>query len=353
MEWNSLQATIAVIVFLIYLLLIIGKSIWFRTSSYIRFSRITETVRKGGSWRIYARKALPLVRLITIAFLLLALSGIRFGQELKRVAETGVAMHMLIDRSSSMGRKMLYDGQESNRLGVVKQVFTEFILGDEKGFKGRHGDMIALSSFAGFVEHNAPLTLDHVNLVDFARGIRLAQRIEDGTMIGDAIYSSALRMIASDKLLKEEEQLKENYKIASKLIILLTDGEQTRGGMSPIEAALFAKENGIKVYTIAIVDDSDYQEKNGFFGSFFSFGKRQVDTTLLEKVAELTGGQFAKADSGESLHTIYSSIDKLEKTEFTEHFTTYQEMFPLFVMLALGFLFMELIIRYLIAPKLP
>lgn len=353
MEFNSLNAIIAGAVLLVYMALLLFRHRWVGGTSFIRYSKIDDVLREGSSWRVQLHRLLPLIRVFVIVFLLLAIIRIRTGQDLQRYAESGVAMQMLVDRSSSMGRKMEFEGDEMSRLEVVKRVFSEFLLGDKEALLGRHGDMIALTSFAGFVEHNSPLTLDHENLIDFARGIKLASRIEDGTMIGDAIYSAALKMVAADEVLKEEERLRDGYKIESKVIILLTDGEQTRGGISPVDAAVFAKDNHIKIYTIAIVDESQFQKNDGIFGAFFSLGNRQVDTTLLEKVAEITGGKFAKASSGENLKEVYKSIDQLEKTEFSERFSRYKEMFPLFIKIALGLLILELIIRFLIAPKIP
>ncbi len=260
---------------------------------------------------------------------------------------------MIIDRSSSMLEPLDYEGEELDRLEVVKRVFKAFILGDRNQLAGRRNDMIGLTSFAGFVEENAPLTLDHNSLVNFARIIRPAARIEDGTMIGDAVYYAVLRLIAVDELLKKAGQKNNEYRVKSKVIILLTDGQQTQGGMNPITAAEFAKENNIKVYTIAITASDAYKRTDSVFGQFFSFGQGQVDTRVLEKTASITGGIFAKASSGEALLQIYQKIDALEKSRFEERFTTYKEHFKTFVYIALFLLLFEITLSQTVFRKIP
>lgn len=273
--------------------------------------------------------------------------------EIIRTSKEGIAVQMVIDRSSSMQEPLKYQGEELDRLEVVKRVFKEFVLGNKQELKGRSSDMIGLTSFAGFVEENAPLTLDHNTIVNFARTITPAVRIEDGTMIGDALYFATLRLISVDELLKKASEKNNDYKINSKIIILLTDGQQTKGGMNPAEAAKFSKENGIKIYTIAITSDSNYVRKDSLFGQFFSMANRQLDTTLLEQVAEITGGTFAKASSGEALVEIYQQIDLLEKSKFEEAFTTYKEQFPFFVFIGLGLLVLEIVLSQTIFRKIP
>ncbi|MBT4285715.1 MAG: VWA domain-containing protein [Deltaproteobacteria bacterium] len=180
-----------------------------------------------------------------------------------------------------------------------------------------------------------------------------AIKIEDGTMIGDALYYAVLRLVAVDELLKKAGKSEPDYHVKSKIIILLTDGQQTRGGMNPIEAANFAKENNIKIYTIAIADSELYQKNNTLLGQFFSLNPSQVDTRLIEEVAGITGGLFSKAKSGEGLIKIYEKINLLEKSKFEEKFTTYKEQFRLFVYLGLGLLVLELILSQTLFRKIP
>ena len=324
-----------------------------KQTAAIRFSNTKQLVSAGSGWRVRYRWIPKLLRLGTIILLLIAFAKPKMGLETVRTAKEGVAIQMVIDRSSSMQKSLEYKGTELDRLEVVKLVFQEFVLGNDTGLAGRGSDMIGLTSFAGFVEENAPLTLDHQSLVSFVRTIRPAIRMEDGTMIGDAIYYAILRLISVDHLLEKAGNRNHEYKVKSKIVILLTDGQQTRGGKDPLEAARFAGENNIKVYTIAIGGNQAYQKNSSIFGQFFSLGFQQMDTTIIERVAEITGGSFAKASSGEDLVKIYEQIDQLEKTSFEEKFTTFKEQFRVFVMAALILFLFEIILSQTLFRKIP
>jgi len=353
MKFDFFSSIVAGSIFLIFMVLFLVFRRSRQATAALRYSNIGQIQATGTSWKVNFRWLLPLLRISAIIFLLIAFARPQQGLEIIRTAKEGIAVQMVIDRSSSMKEPLKYQGEELDRLEVVKRVFKEFVLGNKQELKGRNSDMIGLTSFAGFVEENAPLTLDHNTIVNFARTITPAVRIEDGTMIGDAIYFATLRLISVDELLKKAGEKNNDYKVNSKIIILLTDGQQTRGGMNPVEAAKFAKENGIKVYTIAITNDSSYTRKDSLFGQFFSLGNRQLDTTLLEQVAETTGAIFAKASSGEALVEIYKQIDQLEKSKFEENFTTYKEQFSFFVLIGLGLLFLEIILAQTVFRKIP
>ncbi len=353
MEFDSVSAIVAGGVLLLLLSLRFWLMLGKEQTAAMRFSSTKQLASAGGSWRVRYRWIPKLLRLAAIVLLLIAFSRPRMGLETIRTAKEGVAIQMVIDRSSSMQEPLEYKGAELDRLEVVKLVFREFVLGNESGLTGRGSDMIGLTSFAGFVEENAPLTLDHQSVVSFARTIRPAVRFEDGTMIGDAIHYAALRLVAVDKLLEKAGNRNNDYKVNSKIMILLTDGRQTRGGTNPLEAARFARENDIKVYTIAIADNRAYRRNDSIFGRFFSLGLQQADTTLLEQVAEITGGLFAKASSGEALAKIYEQIDRLEKTRFEEKFTTFREQFKVFVSFAFTLLLLDIGLSQTLFRKIP
>lgn len=353
MKFELLSSAIGGITFLVFLLLLFWLRRSGKSSAALRYSNIQQLKAAGSSWRVNFRWLLILLRILAVFFLLVAFARPQKGLETIRTAKEGVAIQMVIDRSSSMKEPLAYKGQESNRLEVVKKVFEEFVLGNNQDLKGRGNDMIGLTSFAGFVEENAPLTLDHGTLVNFAKTIRPASRIEDGTMIGDAIYFATLRLISVDELLKKAGEKNNEYQVKSKILIILTDGQQTAGGLHPVEAANFARQNGIKVYTVAITSDQKYKRRDSLFGQFFSLMDRQLDTTLLEQVANITGGVFAKASSGEALLKVYQQIDQLEKSEFEERFTTFKEQFPLFVYIGLGLLLVEIAAAQTILRKIP
>ena len=353
MEFDPISSVVAGGALILLLLLFFWLGRGKRSTAAIRFSGIRQLVSAGIPWRVRYRWVLKLLRLVAIALLLIAFARPRMGLETIRTAKEGVAIQMVIDRSSSMQESMEYRGEELDRLEVVKRVFEEFVIGNDTGLGGRSSDMIGLASFAGFAEENAPLTLDHQSLVSLARTVRPAIRIEDGTMIGDAIYYAVLRLISVDRLLEKAGSRNNEYKVNSKIVILLTDGQQTRGGKDPLQAAQFAKENSIKVYTIAIAENQAYQRNTSIFGQFFSLGFQQIDTTLLERVAEITGGIFAKASSGEALVEIYRQIDQMEKTRFEERFTTFKEQFKVPVVIAFLLLLLEVALSQTLFRKIP
>jgi len=353
MKFDLYSAIIAVTVLILFLLLQAWRKKGGKHRAAIRFSSFMIVNEAGKSWRIRFRWIPGALRLAALVFFLIGFARPQKGLEVIQTAKEGIAIQMVIDRSSSMKAPLTFAGRESDRLAVVKQVLEKFILGNQDELKGRRNDMIGLISFAGYVEENAPLTLDHGNLVSFARTIPLATRLEDGTMIGDALYYSTLRLVGVDELLKKSSKKNDDFKVKSKVIILLTDGQQTRGGKNPIEAAHFAKENDIKVYTIAIVDSSNYRRQDSPFGQFFSLLNRPVDTSIVEEIASITGGKFAKADSGEALLKIYQQIDELEKTAFDESFTTYKENFTYFVFIGLFLIIAELILSQTLFRKIP
>ena len=353
MTFDPLSSTVAGGVLLVFLILSLWRHRSGKLTAAIRFSGTKHLEAAGESWRIRFLWLLKLLRILSIVCLLIAFTRPQKGLETIRTARQGIAIQMVIDRSSSMKTPLTYKNQELDRLQVVKRVLENFIIGNQDELEGRTNDMIGLTSFAGFVEENSPLTLDHKTLVSFAKTIRPAGRIEDGTMIGDAIYYATLRLISIDELLQKAGKKNNEYKIDSKIIILLTDGQQTQGGMGPVEAANFARDNNIKVYAIAIVNDDKYVRKDSLFGQFFSLANRPLDTSLLEQVASTTGGLFAKASSGEALIKIYQQIDQLEKSKFEESFTTFKEKFPLFVMLGICLLTLEIILSHTVFRKIP
>jgi len=300
----------------------------------------------GRSGRFLAAQGLPWLRLLVVMLLGLALSRPQFGQETVQTHQPGKAILMVLDRSSSMLDPMIFQGAEHTRLAVVKQVFEDFVSGSA-GLAGRPNDRIGLITFAGFVDEVSPLTLDHQSLVHFVRSIQPAQRFEDGTMIGDALTQASLRMVAYQGLLGHNG--KEALDLKSKIVILLTDGQQSRGGIDLATAAKTAQENGAKVYTIAIVGEAP----TGGFGSFFKFNNPFLDTSLIEEVARVTGGAFFKVTTGEALSKVYAQIDQLEKTEFEEKRVVYQEKYRWFLLPGVLLLALELGLRFGPLRQLP
>ena len=182
---------------------------------------------------------------------------------------------------------------------------------------GRPDDLIGMVTFAGYADGQCPLTLDHAYLVSTLSQIEIAgERAEDGTAIGDAIALAVLRLGDLDR----KRGILEANKIKSKIIILLTDGENNRGEIPPARAAELAEANGITIYTIGAGTTGFAQiPVPGPFGKTVLQRIRvTVDEKTLKQIASTTGGRFWRATDTDSLREVYAEIDALEKTKTEE-----------------------------------
>ncbi len=259
--------------------------------------------------------------LASLVFLIIALARPQRGfSEVRRVTN-GIAVEIVMDRSSSMGAQVT---QTQNRLDVVKELFGEFV-------KGRPDDMIGLISFARYADTNAPLTLAHDVLPGFLDTIRLVDvESEDGTAIGDALALAAARLHTAGE--------EEGYVIKSRVVILLTDGVNNAGRRTPEEAAELVREWGIKVYTIGFASQS-------VMGQLFGSSRYDVDEDTLTSIADKTGGSYFRATDAKSLSEIFGRIDALEKTEVESYsYRQYKEVFLPFALAGFVSLFLYIIL---------
>jgi Ca-activated chloride channel family protein len=280
------------------------------------------------TWALRAKRCLPWVRLLGLALVVIALARPQRGREEFRIRSEGIAIQMCLDRSGSMqAMDFQIDGEQVDRLTAVKRVFRDFVVGTDD-LPGRPDDLIGLVAFSGYAESKCPLTLDHGALMqvldtvelaqlqkklqqqaagqrlsrDLEQRLRQAMREEQMTAIGDAVS------LGVDRLKDVEAK--------SKVIILLSDGENNAGVVTPEEAAKAAEAFGIKIYSIGIgstgwapVPDVD------------AFGRRvlrrqpvKLDETTLKMLAETTGGDYFNAQDTQALEDVYAKIDRLEKT---------------------------------------
>jgi Ca-activated chloride channel family protein len=276
-------------------------------------------------------------------------------------------MEVVVDHSGSMGIEMDYYGQKMSRLETVKKVIAEFIAGDKKGLGGRTGDLVGLVTFARYADTACPLVLGHSVLVKFLEGTQVVQmRSEDGTAIGDAIALASARLnTAEEEIKKRREKLgfgegdekagggNEEYKIKSKVVILLTDGINNTG-RNPLEAAELAKKWGVKIYTIGIGSGQSYMTIQTLTGSWKVPTGQELDEALLKSIAEKTGGFYSRADDAKSLKEIIEKINKLEKTEVkTVQYAQYKESFGNLTFAALLILAAEMIAGCTVFRKIP
>jgi len=321
-------------------ILLLGFTIWrlagSRAGTAIRLSTLNRVTSRRNGVRTRLHRLPDAIRILSILILLFAFARPREGEESVFVSSEGVAIMMLVDRSSSMEEDMRYGAEQTTRLDAVKQVFQAFVAGSDE-FPGRPGDIIGLSSFAGFVEHNCPLTLDHGTLVTFLENIQTASRIDDGTAIGDALRHATLTLITGT----------EKTGVKSRFIVLLSDGEQTAGELTPREGAQYAASNGIKVHCIFVADQSSRQR------DFFGMLTPQPTGKELEEVARITGGTYSKATDGSTLMEIVRQLDRAEKTEISEKIVRFRERYEEPLLIALGLIMIELFLRATLFLRIP
>jgi Ca-activated chloride channel family protein len=278
---------------------------------------------------------------LSMAAAIVAFARPQLGEGKVLTSTDAVAIQLLVDRSGSMGLAMPIEGQELSRLDIVKRVVRDFLLGDGKGLAGRPADLIGLVQFAGYADTACPMVRDHRALAQLVDAVSLAQRFEDGTAIGDGLALGAARLHTAEDDLKARhtELADEDFRIKSKIMILLTDGDNNRGKYDPLEAAKLAAQWGIKVYTIGIGGDSYQIIHNPFFGDQRVPVRADVDEKTLKAIADATGGKYYRAEDGKALRDIYSDIDRLEKsTVKTVDFTDYTELFAPIAMASIGLL---------------
>ncbi|PVW15274.1 vWA domain-containing protein [Marixanthomonas spongiae] len=282
--------------------------------------------KSGKNWLAKLKPLLFVLRLLALAAIIVALARPRTVDESTRVKKTkGIDIVMAMDVSASMLARDL----KPNRLEALKTVASRFI-------KARPNDRIGLVEYAGESFTKTPLTSDKTVVLSSLKDMKYNTVIEGGTAIGMGLGTAVNRL--------KESRAK------SKVIILLTDGVNNSGFIDPKIASELAAEFGIKVYTIGLGSNGLAMSPIGLRpdGSF-QYGSIQVeiDEELLKEIAKTTGGQYFRATSTTKLNEIYDEINKLEKTDIEEFkYTNYEEMFRPLVLLALGLLLLELLLRY-------
>ena len=271
---------------------------------------------------------LYILRVLCLVFIIIALARPQIIDVSTKVKNNqGIDIVMAIDVSASMLAKDL----SPNRLEALKQVAASFIM-------DRTNDRIGLVEYAGESYTKTPITSDKNIIIRSLNEIKYNTIIEGGTAIGMGLATSVNRV--------------KDSKAKSKVIILLTDGVNNSGFIDPNTAAELAIEYGIKIYTIGIGTNGMALSPVGVDSKGkFSYAKIQVeiDEALLMEIADLTGGKYFRATNNEKLQDIYDEINKLEKSDVEEiKYYNHQEKYRLYVLLALLFLTLELILKYTI-----
>lgn len=299
-----------------------------RSSGRVVYSSLDIPRRAPRGWRVRLVGLPTLCLTLAVLTVAVALAGPRRGDATTRVTKEGIAMMMVIDRSGSMDARDFQTDRDINRLQTVQSVFRNFLT-DEAGAARRPDDLIGAIAFGRFPDSVCPLTLDHGSLAAIVGDLEvLRDRQESATAIGDALALAV-------------ERLRE-HPARSKVVILLTDGEDNASLIDPETAAELAADHGVKVYTIGagrtgegiipVWDPfrQDYVPRRQIF---------RLDEDALRSIAESTGGQYFAAEDRASLEAVVAEIDALERSEVTEvRYLRYTEYFPVFLWTALGLL---------------
>ncbi|HOY45553.1 MAG TPA: VWA domain-containing protein [bacterium] len=322
--------------FLFLLLILPVMLFWYlrrslRSRSTVRYSDIALIKEVGTSSRQRYRHLLFLLRLAALALMIIAFARPQAGSREEEMITEGIDIVLSMDISSSM---LAEDFQPKNRLEAAKLVAADFI-------KGRSNDRIGMVVFAGQSFTQCPLTLDYGILLKFLEEIHIGQ-IEDGTAIGMGLGTSINRLRDS--------------KAKSKVVILLTDGQNNRGELDPITAARIAKSFNIRVYTIGAGSKGEalYPVDDPIFGRRYVRMPVNIDEELLRRVANMSGGQYFRATDKSSLERIYKEISEMEKTKIeVKQYTRYRELFSRYLIAALILLALEVILGNTVFRKIP
>lgn len=319
MEWANPEWFWA----LLGLPLLVAATLWryfSRRYPSLTYSSTSYFKAMPGNWRAYGLWLVPVFLWSGYVLIVLALARPQYEHSrVERQAE-GIDIVMAVDMSTSMKAEDL----EPNRFEAARQVASDFI-------DGRVSDRIGLVGFARKSFTVCPPTLDYRLIKRLLRDLEMGM-IEDGTAIGMGLSTAVNR-------------LKES-RAESKVIILLTDGQNNSGEIDPVTAAELAQTYNIKIYTIGAGSkgSAPYPVQDPLFGRQYRNVKVNIDEEMLRNIADMTGGRYFRATDTEELQSVYDEIDKLEKTEIDEMiYTDYEELYLRFLLPGIILLMLSLV----------
>ena len=320
---------------LFYLLLVIvPMAAWYifrqkRNTASIQVSSTAPVFKAPRTIRHYLRHLVFVCQMIALAFFVVVLARPQSSSDWENVTTEGIDIIIALDISSSM----LARDFSPDRLEAAKNVAMEFI-------SGRQYDRMGLVVFAGEAFTQCPLTTDRAVLLNLFKDIK-SGLIEDGTAIGNGLATGVSR-------LKDSEAV-------SRVVILLTDGENNRGEVAPMTAAEIAKTFGIRVYTVGVgsIGTAPYPVQTAF-GIELRDMEVKIDEDLLMEMAQVTGGRYIRATSNKKLEEIYKEIDALEKSKIdVQQYSRKSEEFLSFAILGVLFLIVGIFLRTTIFRNIP
>ncbi len=324
---------------LLLLLLLLPVLAWLKGrvggTAGVTFSTTEMLAKIGHRQRNRAGSFLAGLVYLSLALFIIALARPQLGRVTTRVEATGVDIMLVLDVSRSMlAEDFTIGNRRANRIDAVKLVTEQFI-------RERPNDRIGLVAFAGRPYLVSPLTLDHDWLIRNLERLRIGL-VEDGTAIGSAIASASNR-------LKDKEA-------KTKLIVLLTDGDNNAGKVQPLTAAEAAKALGIRIYTIGAGTEGEapFPLQNAFGRTVYRNVLVKFDEKTLGEIAAMTNGQYFRATDTNSLRTIFAEIDKLEKTKVeVERTAQYRDLFHWVLVPGIACLLLEILLSHTVWRRLP
>lgn len=272
------------------------------------------------SWRTMVSPHLHWLRYLGLVLLTIALSRPQSGSVEREIQTFGVDIMLVLDVSGTMAEMdMTYSNRSVSRLDAARYVMQGFV-------EGRESDRLGLIAFASQSLTRCPLTVDYdlVSLALSEININLFPEEQRFTAIGNALATSVARLFKSDA--------------RSKVVIILTDGANNAGNITPLAAAEIAKSENIRVYTIG----------------FGSPGRTDVDEENLRQIARETGGQFFRSRSLADLEAVYERIDELEKSEVVvKNYEIWNDYFPWFLWAGCALVLMEVFFNQIVCRKVP
>ncbi len=296
---------------------------------HLRVSTAVPWMAGGPSFMAVLRHAPFLLRIFALVMVIIAIARPRSSEQLEKVDTEGIDIVLAMDVSTSMLARDL----TPDRISASKDIAIEFI-------SQRPADRMGIVVFAGESFTQCPLTTDRATLINLMKEVQ-TDLIEDGTAIGNGLATAVARMKDSDA--------------KSRVVILLTDGVNNRGEISPQMAAEIAKTYGVRVYTIGVGKEgmAPYPVMTPW-GVEIQNVKVEIDEKLLSEIAESTGGRYFRATDNTKLAEIYGEINKMEKVRTTvDSFPVYKELFVKYALLALLALLLEIVFNWFVIRRLP
>jgi len=306
-----------------------------RRTAAVRFPTLTTLRAVAPSGAAHRRMVLGLLRGAAVALVVLALARPQSGAATTKVHREGVDVVLAVDMSGSMlAEDFTLGSSRASRVEVVKAVVKQFVA-------ARPEDRIALVLFAARPYTQCPLTLDHGWLIQNLERAKVGM-IEDGTAIGSGLASAVNRLRSSTA--------------KSRFVVLLTDGQNNAGKVTPETAAEAAAALGIKVYTVGAGTRglAPFPTEDLFGNKVYRPMQVDIDEDTLKRIATKTGARYFRATDTKSLEDIYAEIDRSEKTPFeAPQFLDYRELYPWLAWSALGLVLLEVGLAETVLRKLP